>query len=216
MNELPKFEIWGAGTMRTLRPVWTAEELGLNYRHVPIGPRTGETQTEEYTRLNPKQKVPCLVDGELVISESVAISRYLIARYGDKSTITAPKRLEMRAKEDEWVSYFYGELDETSLYVMRRHGALAPIYGEAPQAVASARAYASRHLSVIATHLKDRNFVVGDRFGLADIILVSCLDWAVRYDFDLGDSLLGYRDSITKREAYRKACAINYSERKGG
>ena len=216
MKDLPKIEIWGAGTMRTFRPVWTAEELGLNYRHIPIGPRTGETQTEEYTRLNPKQKVPCLVDGELVFSESVAISRYLIARYGDKSTITAPDRLEMRTKEDEWVSYFYGELDETSLYVMRRHGALAPIYGEAPQAVASARTYASRHLSLIANHLKNRDFVLGDRFGLADIILVSCLDWAARYDFDLQDSLLRYRDSITQRQAYRKAYAINYSSSGGG
>ncbi len=216
MDDSATIEIWGAGTMRTFRPVWTAEELGLNYRHVPIGPRTGETQTAEYTRLNPKQKVPCLVDGELVFSESVAISRYLIARYGDNSTITAPECLEMRAREDEWVSYFYGELDETSLYVIRRHGALAPIYGEAPQAVASARTYAARHLSVIAAHLENRDFVVGGRFGLADIILVSCLDWALRYDFDLEDSLLGYRDSITQREAYGKACAVNYSERKGG
>ena len=112
-----------------------------------------------------------------VFSESVAISRYLIARYGNRSTVAAQESLEMRAREDEWVCYFYGELDETSLYVMRRHEALSQIYGEAPEAVASARTYASRHLSLIAIHLQNRNFVVGDRFGLADIILVSCLDW---------------------------------------
>ena len=216
MNDSPTIEIWGAGTMRTLRPIWTAEELGLDYRHVPIGPRTGETRTEEYTRLNPKQKVPCLVDGELVLSESVAISRYLIARYGGESTVAAPASLALGAKEDEWVCHAYGELDETSLYVMRRHGALAPIYGEAPQALASSRGYAAKHLSVIAAHLEHRDFVVGDRFGLADIILVSCLDWALRYEFALEDSLLGYRDSITQRGAYRKACAVNYSESPGG
>ncbi len=216
MNDLPTIKIWGAGTARTFRPVWIAEELGLNYQHVPIGPRTGETQTAEYTRLNPKQKVPCLVDGELVFSESVAISRYLIARYGDRSTITAPECLELRAKEDEWVCYVYGELDETSLYVMRRHDALKQIFGEAPQAVASARTYASRHLSLIAAHLENRDFVVGDRLGLADIILVSCLDWAARYDFELENSLLTYRDSIAQREAYKKAIAINYSASRGG
>ncbi len=211
MSDSPTIKIWGAGTMRTFRPIWAAEELGLDYQHIPIGPRTGETQTEEYIRLNPKQKVPCLVDGEHVFSESVAISRYLIARYGNRSTVAAQESLEMRAREDEWVCYFYGELDETSLYVMRRHEALSQIYGEAPEAVASARTYASRHLSLIAIHLQNRNFVVGDRFGLADIILVSCLDWAALYDFDLQDSLLRYRESITQRQAYRKAYAINYA-----
>ena len=39
--------LWGAGTARTLRPIWVAEELGLEYRLEPIGPRTGETKTED-------------------------------------------------------------------------------------------------------------------------------------------------------------------------
>ena len=52
----PILELWGAGTARTLRPIWMAEELGLPYELYPIGPRTGETQTEDYTSLNPKQK----------------------------------------------------------------------------------------------------------------------------------------------------------------
>ena len=47
-----KIEIWGAETARTFRPIWMAEELGLDYMHRPIEPRTGETQTEAYTRLN--------------------------------------------------------------------------------------------------------------------------------------------------------------------
>ena len=57
--------LWGAGTSRTIRPIWVAEELGLSYALIPIGPRTGETQTESYTELNPKQKIPFLEDGSL-------------------------------------------------------------------------------------------------------------------------------------------------------
>ena len=53
-------EFWGAGTARTLRPIWVAEELNLKYLLHPIGPRTGETQTEDYKALNPKQKIPCI------------------------------------------------------------------------------------------------------------------------------------------------------------
>ena len=102
-------QIWGAGTTRTFRPVWTAEELNLDYDLVPIGPRTGETQTPEFTRLNPKQKIPALVDGDLTLSESVAMCRYLIGRYGDASTLLIPADIETRAREDEWVCYCYGE-----------------------------------------------------------------------------------------------------------
>ena len=46
MNE--SIKLWGAGTARTLRPIWMAEELEINYELIPIGPRTGETQTEEF------------------------------------------------------------------------------------------------------------------------------------------------------------------------
>ena len=41
------------------------------------------------------------------VSKATAGSRYLIARYGDRSTITAPECLKLRAKEDEWVCYVY-------------------------------------------------------------------------------------------------------------
>ena len=41
-----KIKLWGAGTTRTLRPIWMAEELGIDYELVYIGPRTGETQSE--------------------------------------------------------------------------------------------------------------------------------------------------------------------------
>ena len=44
--------LWGSGTARTLRPIWMAEELEIEYELLPIGPRSGETLSEEYTKLN--------------------------------------------------------------------------------------------------------------------------------------------------------------------
>ena len=72
-NEIIK--LWGAGTARTLRPIWIAEELKVEYELNPIGPRTGETLTTEYTSLNPKQKIPSLEHGSFKLSESVAICK---------------------------------------------------------------------------------------------------------------------------------------------
>ena len=124
------------------------------------------------------------------------MSRYLIERYGDEEGLSIPATIEARAKEDEWVCYVYGELDETSLYVMRRHRDLHAIYGASENAVDSAKTYAEKHLAVVDGFVADKEFLLENRFGLADILLVSCLDWAKAYGFDLSPNLKRYRDRL--------------------
>lgn len=77
MSRQPEVIVWGARTSRTLRVHWMLAELNVEYDSRKIGPRTGETQTEAYKAINPKGKVPVLIHGDLVISESFAIARYL-------------------------------------------------------------------------------------------------------------------------------------------
>jgi len=182
-------KIWGAGTPRSLRPIWIAEELELEYELMPIGPRTGETQTPEYTRMNRKQKIPFLTDGSVRLSESVAICRYLLGAYAN-GNIYLPDSAEAKAKEDEWCCYIFGELDEASLYVIRRHRDLAEIYGASEQVVAAAEKYQG--------------------FSLPDLLLTTCLDWALFYGVSLPDVVSAYRDRIAQRPAYEKAMQINY------
>ena len=69
--------LWGAGTPRTMRPHWALHELSLSYETENIGSRTGETQTAQFLRLNPRQKIPVLQDGDFTIAESPAILCYL-------------------------------------------------------------------------------------------------------------------------------------------
>ena len=202
--------LWGSGTSRTMRVVWAAEELGITYELKPIGPRTGETQTKEFSALNPKQKIPLLVRGDLCLSESLAICRYLISAFPN-GALYVPQTPEARAQEDEWCCYIYGELDETSLYVMRRHGDLGHIYGDAPEVVSAAGEYAAKHLGVIANRLGEQPSVLAEGFGLADIMLMTCLDWAVAYQLLLPDALMSYRSLIAQRPAYQRAKAINFA-----
>ena len=211
-KSLTQLVFWGAGTARTLRPLWVAEELELSYKLNPIGPRTGETQTPHYTQLNPKQKVPFCEDGDLKLSESVAICRYLINRYGNGAKLKAPASIEAQAKEDEWLSFIFGELDETSLYVMRRHGALSKIYGDAPAAMAAAREYVVRQLKVIELHMEDRSYLLNEEFSLPDVFLTTCLNWAEAYEITLCDELKKYRNKLIQRDAYQKAVKRNQSD----
>eukprot|EP00439_Symbiodinium_sp_Y106_P088320 s1_g856.t1 len=204
-----KIDFWGVGTSRTFRPIWTAEELGLDYELHEIGPRTGETQTPEYTAMNPKQKVPYLNDGSLGLSESVAISQYLIEKYGECETFFRPATIEEKAKYEEWCSFILSEIDETSLYVIRRHQDLKEIYGDAPVAVESAAAYLARQFNSLLS-LIDGPYLMGEKFSLPDILLVSCIDWALFYELPVPTELQEYRDRIAERPAYQSAMAKNF------
>lgn len=59
--------------------------IGVDYRSVNVDLAGGESQTDEFKRLNPRGQVPVLVDGEVTIWDSMAILTYLAKRYGAKN-----------------------------------------------------------------------------------------------------------------------------------
>jgi len=102
------------------------------------------------------------------------------------------------------------ELDAHTLYVIRRHGDLAHLYGEAPNATKAAEQGFTRQVEVVAQALRDGGaYLLGDTFTGADILLTSCLVWADYCNIPLADVLMDYKKRLTSREAYREAAAIN-------
>jgi glutathione S-transferase len=212
MTAAPDLTLWGVGTSRTIRPHWALHELDLKYTTRPIGPRTGETKTPEYTKLNPRQKVPLLQDGDFCIGESAAIVAYLSQTYSSPGRVLIPEAQRDYAAWLEWCFFIVTELDSTSLYVMRRHSAdaLGPIYGIAPDVVAKAGEYFREQLRHVEVALSDgRPFLMGDRFTSADILLTTCLDWAIAYGVGICDVARPYLENIQRRPAYELAKAAN-------
>lgn len=212
MSATPSLILWGVGTSRTIRPHWAMHELGLSYKSNPIGPRTGETKTAEYTKLNARQKVPLLQDGDFCIGESAAIVAYLSETYSTPERSLIPATPRQYATWLEWCFFIVAELDSTSLYVMRRHraDALGPIYGVAPDVVAKAGEYFREQLRHVETAFADnRPFLMGDKFTSADILLTTCLEWANAYGVGICDNAQPYLERIQTREAYQLAKAAN-------
>ncbi len=216
-DEMP-LTLLGAGTTRTLRPHWMLHELGLDYeKRLLVTSRSGDTQTDEFVRLNPKQKVPVLLDSALVLTESAAIVTYLADTYGKGSGLTPDFDTLERAHYNEWCFFVMMELDAHTLYAVRKHRDLASLYGEAPNAVKEAFAGFERQIAVASAALSDgRPFLVGETLTGADILLVSCLDWALSYELSLSAPLTAYLERIRSREAYVAASALNYSVRPDG
>jgi len=202
--------LWGVGTSRTLRAHWALHELGLDYESKPILARSGETKTPQYTSLNPRQKVPLLQDGDFKIAESPAIAAYLSNTYGTPENALIPTNPRDYATWLEWCFYAATELDATSLYVMRRHGALKDIYGEAPVALESAAAYFATQLRHAEQALQDgRPFLVGGRLTTAHMLLTTCLAWAVSYQVPVTAACRAYMERITSRPTYGAGLAAN-------
>ncbi len=204
--------LYGIVSMRAMRAHWALHELGLDYRTAAIGSRTGQTLTAEYTRLNPRQKIPTLKDGDFVISESAAIVTYLGERYRGRDITLVPQDVHQRARYFEWISLISMELDATSLYVVRRHEGLADIYGAAPDVAQSCRDYYLKQLRATSPALADgRPYLLGDEFGGADILMTTCLDWGARFGVSLPDVFEDYRRRIAARPAYLAAGVANQS-----
>ena len=209
-TEKPRLILWGAGTPRTLRAHWVLHELGLEYEKHPIGSRTGETQTPEFKRLNPREKIPVLQDGDLALAESAAIVTYLAEKYGQPNGLIPPAGSPERAAYYEWCFFTMTELDAHTLYVIRRHTALREFYGEARNAVLAAQEGFQKQVRVADQRLALQGpFILGNTFTGADILLTTCLTWADRFELPLTERLREYMRRTTLREAYRLAFAAN-------
>lgn len=203
--------IWGGASTRAMRAHWMAHELGLDYEAKLIGSRTGETKSETFRALNPKEKIPVMVDGDFVLSESAAIVTYLGDQYGRETGLVPRPYTRERALYDQWNSFIQMELDAHTLYVLRKHRDLVDLYGEAPAAVTTAIEGFHKQVAVAEQALANRDVLVGSQFTGADILLVTTLKWAIAYEVTLAPRLLEYTKLHAARPAYRAAGRLNFS-----
>lgn len=211
----PRRILWGAGTPRTLRAHWMLHELELPYEARRVGSRTGETNTPEFNRMNPSEKIPVLQDGELVLSESAAIVNYLARAYGAAKNMLPPDEVRERARYDQWCFFSMMELDANTLYIIRRHEDLKQVYGEAPGAVKTARECFAKQAVAAARRLVGP-YALGERFCGVDLLLTTCLTGAVRREIEIPQALHDYLALTTVRPAYQSALQANQPTRTAG
>ena len=207
--------IWGGGSTRAMRAHWMAHELDLDYESVLIGSRTGETQTDSFRALNPKEKIPVLEDDDLILTESVAIVTYLGDSYGRGTGLVPSPYSVDRAIYNEWCAFIQMELDAHTLYVLRKHRDLADLYGEAPAAVTTAIEGFQKQVAVADLALRETDYLVGSRFTAADIIMTTTLKWALAYEVELTPRLVEYTNYHCARPSYRRAGRLAFSVSSG-
>jgi glutathione S-transferase len=159
---------------RSIRARWTLQELEVDFESVPIKLLEGEGQAPDYLRLNPTGKVPTLVDGDFVLTESVAIVLYLAAKYPQKGLL--PTDSKLRAQLDRWLLFTVTELEQP-VWRIAKHSFLYPEEQRIPADIELASGEFRTMATVVEKHMRGREFVVGDRVSVGDFILAYTLDW---------------------------------------
>ena len=155
-------EVHAFATPNSVKVPIALEELGLDYALHGINVRKGEQKAPDFLALNPNGKVPVLVDGPLVLTESAAILVYL----AEKTGRLLPATGEGRARVFEQL-FFHAS-------------GLSPAFGQAgffkkqaaepqPLAIARFEAEAARTAGRLDAVLAGQAFVAGDSFTIADI-----------------------------------------------
>ncbi|HKO92068.1 MAG TPA: glutathione S-transferase family protein, partial [Polyangiaceae bacterium] len=159
---------------RSLRAVWALQELDIPCELVTVNLLAGEHRQPAFLKLNPAGKVPVLVDGERVLTESVAIVLYLAEKYPERGLI--PSEPSERAQLYRWLLFTVTELEQP-LWRISRHTSLYPPDRRLPADITLAREEFLAMAAVLAGQLAERPFVLGDRLSAADLVLAYTLDW---------------------------------------
>lgn len=168
-------KLYGTPPTRALRVIWLLNELGLEYEMLPVDVLQGENQKQDFLTLNPAAKVPVLVDGSLVVTESAAIQLYLADKNPQAGFI--PETVEDRAQMYRWIFFLVTEIEQP-LWRIARHTFLYPEEKRLPQDVDLARQECVEMVAVLERHMEEREFMVADRLSVADFNAAYTLDWA--------------------------------------
>jgi glutathione S-transferase len=168
-------KLYGAPPTRALRVIWLLNELGLEYEMLPVDLLQGENQQQDFLTLNPAGRVPVLVDGSLVLTESAAIQLYLADKNPEAGFI--PAAVEDRAQMYRWIFFLVTEIEQP-LWRIARHSFVYPEEKRLPQDVSLARQECVEMVAVLERHMEKREFMVGDRLSVADFNAAYILDWA--------------------------------------
>ncbi|MBI1179961.1 MAG: glutathione S-transferase family protein [Alphaproteobacteria bacterium] len=160
---------------RSIRVRWTLQELGVPFEAVTVNLVKGENRSPDYLRINPAGKVPALVDGDLALTESIAIVLYLAEKHLEKGLL--PTDRADRARLDQWLLFTATELEQP-LWRIARHTALYPENRRLPDEVTLAREDFVAMARVLDGHMAGREFVAGERVSVGDFVLAYTLDWA--------------------------------------
>lgn len=199
-------KIWGRKNSSNVRKaLWAAEELGLAYQAIDAGGAFGVVDTPEYRAMNPNGRVPVIEDDGLVLWESNAIVRYLLARHAPDSA-WYPADPRTRATADKWMDWtsssFAGPFRTVFWGVLR-----TPAEKQDWAAINAAIKECDELLNMADHALISQPYLSGNEIGMGDIPLGSFIYAWFEMPIERAPQphLQAWYERLKQRPAYQKA-----------
>ena len=180
------------------------EETGMDYVLKSVRFDTGETRHPDFLSLNPIGKVPVLVDGELILFESLAINMHLAQRYARAhhdgratSDVPAlwPENPDHQSQLYQWLAWAMGELEGPHDFANRTGGNID-------------EQNLTRSLDALGDALGSQEYLLGQTFTVADLNTACVLLRPLYRDVARTDErLAGWFRRCTERPALQRALA---------
>ena len=189
---------------RSLRPLWTLEEMGLEYEliNMEFPPRF---TYPGYLDLNPVGTVPTFVDGDLVMTESSGICHYLVEKYG-------PTPIGASLEEPHYGDYlnWLYRSDATLTFpqtLVLRYTRLEPEERRIPQVVEDYSIWYFSRLRSVEQALEGKDYLVADKFTIADIAVgyAPFLGVSLGLDERYKPNCKRYLEMLMERPAFKSA-----------
>lgn len=177
------------------RRVWvTLLEKSIPFESVLVN-LDGDQFSSEFTAINPLQRVPVLVDGEITIVESLAILDYLEAEYPAPSLVPAEPEAIAKMRMVETITVV--ELQPETIPLTR------PMVGLEvnPDRLVAAQQRVTTILKLLDSLLGDSLYFVGEQFTLADIVAGTLIPSLPLTDYP---RLSAWAERLAQRESWQQ------------
>ncbi len=182
---------------RPIRAAWALEEAGQDYEIVKMTVEEGKGP--EHRARHPLAKVPVIDDGSGLVFESAAIVLHVADSFPDAGLIAAPGSHE-RALVYQWAVFGPAEMEPPLIE--------SAMFAQAdPERSAKARGRFDERAAALSAALGERDYLLGDAFSAADIMIGSAVKFTARIGFadELDENLRTYMSRLEARPAYQRA-----------
>ncbi|MBL6746562.1 MAG: glutathione S-transferase family protein [Pseudomonadales bacterium] len=196
---------------RSLRPLWCLEEMGLDYE-LEIMPFPPRFEREGYLDINPLGTVPAFIDDGITLTESTGICQYLAQKYGPTPLAVTPEEPEY----GDFLNWLYRS-DATftfPLALILRYTKLEPEERMNPQVVEDYTIWFFSRIRAVEAALDGKEFLVADRFTIADIAVGYALHFGMRLGLSerYKPNTTRYLQALLQRPAFKRTQDIKASQ----
>ena len=214
--------LYGVYRSRASRPLWLLGELALPFNHIPViqayrleNPAAADaplnTASPAFLAVSPLGQIPAYTEDGLMLTESLAICMHIARCYGGD---LGPQSPAEAALTDQWALFAATAVEGPALEILMVADAGGGKTAEGQASMAVNAEKLRKPLARLQTHLVAAQWMVADRFTVADILVAECLRYAQSHPTLLAEfpAVAGWLARCQQRPAFGAMWAARLAE----